>query len=376
MTAPFADAGGLGASLAIAFAIGVAFGWALERAGLGSARKLVGQFYLTDLTVFKVMFSAIVTAMLGAFWLSRLGVLDLSRVYVPETFIWPQLAGGLIFGAGFALAGLCPGTSCVAAATGRGDGVAVAAGMFSGILATGFAFNALQTFYTSGARGTFTLPQFFRAPDGIVVALVIAIALAAFWLSERFLGERPGLNPVRSRNRIALAAPAIALAILAAVMTPRHVMARAVLVREVGAVDLAEWIKDRRPGLQIVDVRSAAAFDEYHVPAAVRIPIDALGNLHPPAGTTIVVYGNDAADSRRAADVLKTAGDADVHVLRRGTAGWLDEVMNPALPDGASVEAKAAFVRVSAISRYFGGVPRIGRPAGSATVQQVRRRGC
>ena len=56
--------------------IGIAFGFALERAGLGSARKLTGQFYLTDFTVFKVMFSAIVTAMLGAFWLGRLGVLD------------------------------------------------------------------------------------------------------------------------------------------------------------------------------------------------------------------------------------------------------------------------------------------------------------
>jgi uncharacterized membrane protein YedE/YeeE len=39
----------------------------------------------------------------------------------------PQLAGGLLFGAGFVVAGLCPGTSCVAAATGRGDGVAVVA---------------------------------------------------------------------------------------------------------------------------------------------------------------------------------------------------------------------------------------------------------
>ena len=46
--------------------IGIAFGFALERAGLGSARKLTGQFYGTDFTVFKVMFSAILTAMLFA----------------------------------------------------------------------------------------------------------------------------------------------------------------------------------------------------------------------------------------------------------------------------------------------------------------------
>ena len=85
-----------------------------------------------DFTVFRVMFSAIVTAMLGTFWLSRLGMLDLGRVYVPETWIIPQLVGGAIFGVGFAIAGLCPGTACVSAATGRGDGMVTVGGFFVG----------------------------------------------------------------------------------------------------------------------------------------------------------------------------------------------------------------------------------------------------
>jgi uncharacterized membrane protein YedE/YeeE len=172
-----------------ALAIGIAFGFALERAGLGSARKLAGQFYFTDLTVFKVLFTAIVTAMLGAFWLGRLGVLDLAHVYVPETYWLPQLAGGLLFGAGFVVAGLCPGTSCVAAATGRIDGVAVVAGMFAGVLATGLAFAPLRAFYDSTARGALTLPQLLHVPYGVVVAGIVAIALAGFraaeWLERR-----------------------------------------------------------------------------------------------------------------------------------------------------------------------------------------------
>jgi uncharacterized membrane protein YedE/YeeE len=174
-----------GRALAAAAAIGIAFGWTLERAGLASARKLTGQFYLTDLTVFKVMFSAIVTAMLGVFWLGRLGLLDLSRVYVPETFLLPQAVGGLVFGAGFALAGLCPGTSCVSAATGRLDGAAVILGMFGGVLATGLAMDRLADFYNSTARGAFTLPQLAGAPYGVVVAGVVALALAGFWTAER-----------------------------------------------------------------------------------------------------------------------------------------------------------------------------------------------
>src|SRR3954468_14384657 len=148
MSAPWFEFGYVGprGAIAAALVIGVAFGWCLERAGMGNARKLAAQFYLRDLTVFKVMFSAIVTAMLGAFWLARIGILDLSRVYVPETFILPQLVGGLVFGIGFAVGGLCPGTSCVAAVTGRIDGLVLVVGMFAGVLTTGLAFKPLSTF--------------------------------------------------------------------------------------------------------------------------------------------------------------------------------------------------------------------------------------
>lgn len=164
----------------VAILIGIAFGFALERAGLGNARKLAGQFYFTDFTVFKVMFSAILVAMLGAFWLGRLGIIDLRGVYVPETFLAPQLIGGLLFGAGFAIAGLCPGTSCVALATGRGDGLAVVIGMFAGVLITGLAFARLQRFYESTSRGSLTLPELLHVPYGAVVFAIVLMALAGF----------------------------------------------------------------------------------------------------------------------------------------------------------------------------------------------------
>jgi hypothetical protein len=76
--------------LLIALAIGVAFGFALERAGLGSARKLTGQFFFRDFTVLKVMFSAILTAMLGTFWLGPLGLIDFAFLYIPDTHLLPQ----------------------------------------------------------------------------------------------------------------------------------------------------------------------------------------------------------------------------------------------------------------------------------------------
>jgi uncharacterized membrane protein YedE/YeeE len=186
MTAPFFEYGLFGSafSLIVALVVGIAFGWCLERSGMGSARKLMGQFYLTDLTVFKVMFTAIITAMLGIFWLGWIGILDIARVYVPETYILPQLLGGIIFGVGFATAGLCPGTSCVSAVTGRGDGAAAVLGMLSGVLLAGLFFGTLEPFYESTPHGTFTLPTMTRAPYGVVVFVIVGVALAGFQLAE------------------------------------------------------------------------------------------------------------------------------------------------------------------------------------------------
>ncbi|MDQ3996334.1 MAG: YeeE/YedE family protein [Gemmatimonadota bacterium] len=182
---------GDGAALALALMLGAAFGWFLERGGLGNARKLAGQFYLADFTVFKVMFSAIVTAMLGLFWLGRLGVVDVARVYVPETYLLPQLVGGLVFGAGFVVGGLCPGTSCVAAATGRLDGFALIGGMLGGIWLFGEAFPLVDGFYGSTPRGALTLPALVGLPHGVLVFAVVAIALGAFAGVNRLERARP-----------------------------------------------------------------------------------------------------------------------------------------------------------------------------------------
>jgi uncharacterized membrane protein YedE/YeeE len=201
MMAPFYELGRISdtANLVIAVILGIAFGWFLERGGMGSARKLAGQFYFTDLSVLKLMFSAILTAMLGLFWLSWAGLLDLSRVYVPETFVLPQLLGGVIFGVGFVTGGLCPGTSCVAAATGRKDGLALVAGMLAGVFVFGESFSAVEPFANATARGAWTLPDALGLSYGSVVGLVVAVALGAFagaeWLERR--AARPA-RPTRT----------------------------------------------------------------------------------------------------------------------------------------------------------------------------------
>jgi hypothetical protein len=192
MNAPFYKFGAFGdeASLVVAFVVGIGFGFFLERGGLGSARKLTSQFYLDDLAVFKVMFTAIVTAMLGVFYLSWLGIMDLSLVDLVTTNLWPQIVGGLVLGFGFVIGGYCPGTSLVAAVTGRIDGMIFVLGVLAGVFAFGEAFPLLKGFYESGDFGKLTLPQAFHLPYGLVVFLVVVMAVGGFmgaeWVERRF----------------------------------------------------------------------------------------------------------------------------------------------------------------------------------------------
>ena len=177
-------------SLVVAFCIGIGFGFFLERAGFGSARKLVSQFYLNDLAVFKVMFTAIVTAMLGVTYLSWLGLVDLSQIYLVPTFLAPQIVGGLVLGAGFVIGGYCPGTSLVGAVTGRIDAALYGAGLYVGTLLFAEVYPLIKPFHNATSLGQVTIPQYFNLPYGLVVFAVVMMALGGFWgagwLEKRF----------------------------------------------------------------------------------------------------------------------------------------------------------------------------------------------
>ena len=185
----------VGAELAIALALGVGFGFALERAGFGSARKLTAVFYFYDMAVVKVMFSAVVTTMVGLFVLSAIGMLDLSQLYVEPTNVTAQLVGGLLFGAGFVVGGYCPGTSMAAIATGRKDGMVFALGMLGGVWAYAEFTPQLDDWYKATAIGERTLPSVTEIGMGWWTLLFVAILGLGAWgmaaLEKRFAALRP-----------------------------------------------------------------------------------------------------------------------------------------------------------------------------------------
>ena len=135
------------------------------------------------------MFTAIVTAMLGVTYLSWIGFLDLSLVYLVPTNLLPQIVGGLILGAGFVIGGYCPGTALAATATGRVDGLIYGVGIYAGTLLFAEAYPLFKPLHTATPMGQVTIPQYFNLPYGLVVCAVVLLAIGGFagagWVEKK-----------------------------------------------------------------------------------------------------------------------------------------------------------------------------------------------
>jgi rhodanese-related sulfurtransferase len=146
----------------------------------------------------------------------------------------------------------------------------------------------------------------------------------------------------------------------------------------VSAVELAEWIKSRRPDLRILDVRSKEAFDTMHIPGAERVALDSLTTAQLGLHQTIVLYSEATAHAAQGWVFLHALGFKSVFFLRGGMYEWADQILSPTLAIDATDAERAEFARASSLSRYFGGQPRSGVPRGEQTfsAEQLRRRGC
>jgi uncharacterized membrane protein YedE/YeeE len=195
LTFPLAKTGVISAAtnLWLAVPIGIIFGFALFHAGFTDSRRIAWAFYFKDVGVPVVMFSAIVTGMLGLWGLSLVGVLDIAEVYMLPTFLLPMAVGGVLFGIGMAIGGYCPGTAAAAVATGKIDGIVFIVGFLIGSLVFGDLFPVWGDFYNSDYMGAFRLDQWLGISLGATVFAIVVIAvggaLGMRWMQNRFWPE-------------------------------------------------------------------------------------------------------------------------------------------------------------------------------------------
>src|SRR6266568_3252868 len=103
----------------VALGVGFLFGWVLDKGGLNRYFKIANVFRFTDLTVLRFMMSGMAVGLIGIYTLKAFGLVDLTAV--TATAPVANFVGGLVFGVGMALAGMCPGTAVAGAARGQLD---------------------------------------------------------------------------------------------------------------------------------------------------------------------------------------------------------------------------------------------------------------
>ncbi len=344
--------------------IGFGFGFVLERAGFGNARKLAGQFYLNDMTVFKVMFTAILVAMVGLYGLASLGLVDMSLIWINPTYMPAQAVGGFLLGIGFIMSGLCPGTSVVSMVSGRIDGWVTFAGIFLGIALFTLTVDwvpGLHSLYLAGSGEVSLLHEVLGVPALVLALVMVAGAVLAFVGAEKvevwFQAKRipVELTPV-NKPRLKLAVGG-SLAVLAMVTltagSPRPEVAP-IPMAALAPLSLAEDIIERQPGILILDLR-ADPEAEKGIPGAVAgMDPAAVQSLliGTPAGTVVVIYDESGSLTEASADWPRRL---EYRFLEGGLAGWRDEVLTPAELWGNSLAERERVQRQNQISAFFSG---------------------
>lgn len=169
--------------LIFALVFGLAFGFLLQKGGVGKYNVLVGQLLLQDWTVAKIMMTAILVGMIGVFALNRAGKVNL---HIKPTRLGANIIGGLIFGAGFALIGYCPGTAAAALGQGSWDAVFGMGGLIAGsYLYAEFSGTVNGTIEKWGDRGKLLLPDLVHLPRGVVVAIVAGLLVTGLVILDR-----------------------------------------------------------------------------------------------------------------------------------------------------------------------------------------------
>lgn len=139
---------------ALGLATGIAFGALLQRGGLADSRTIVGQLTGEDARVAKTMGSAIAVGALGHRWLKRRGLATAE----PKPMNPVGLVGGaILFGAGMALSGYCPGTAAAAAGSGRREGIWAMAGMLAAATVFVATYPRLKKVLEAGSLGRVTV---------------------------------------------------------------------------------------------------------------------------------------------------------------------------------------------------------------------------
>jgi hypothetical protein len=162
---------------------GICFGFLLQKGGATDYGVIEGQLLLVDFTVLKLMLSAVIVGMIVFPLLKKYGY---ANTHAAHGTLGSNVIGGLIFGAGFALLGYCPGTVAGAVGTGALDaliggmvGMLIGAGIFAGLYP-----GLKKGILNQGPFPAVTIPEFLHLKPWMAIVLLEAGMIGFLLLLE------------------------------------------------------------------------------------------------------------------------------------------------------------------------------------------------
>jgi hypothetical protein len=173
----------------VGVAMGIVFGFALEKSRVFEPGVIVGQMQMKNFIMLKVFLTAVAT---GAVVLAVLHGFGFVKLAPKPALYAADIVGGLILGAGIALAGACPGTTLAQIGAGYRDALFTLLGGLAGAVAYTYAQPALSKTFLAQGDGKIIFSDLVGVPywiGALIFAAVLALVLIGLeawkpWRSE------------------------------------------------------------------------------------------------------------------------------------------------------------------------------------------------
>lgn len=327
--------------------IGIVFGVALEQAGFGSSRRLAGIFYFRDMTVLKVMFTAVVVAMIGICYSKGFGLITLENVYFLHTLYAAQIVGGMLFGAGFVMSGWCPGTGAVGLASGKIDALVFLIGAAGGSMLYNEVYPILGSI-TTADRGVIFAYDSMGVSEASFAFFLTLVAVGCFWGSEYIekkrhgKGERWGTPFLKAFSAVLIVGAFGLFAVTGQQAMSTSSFSKAAQetvlldglqkgLDHIEPQELADRLLAGDPSIKLIDIRTPTEFNQFHIRSAMNIQVaDLPVSLAPHKNKgLIVLYSNGMTHPAQARDSLFRLGFNNVYFLTDGLEGFLKTCLKP-----------------------------------------------
>jgi uncharacterized protein len=169
-------------AITVGLAMGIVFGFALEKSRVFEPGMIVGQMQLRNFIMLKVFLTAVAT---GAVVLAVLNGVGMVKLQPKAALYAADTAGGLILGAGIALAGACPGTTLAQVGAGYRDALFTLLGGICGAVAFSYAQPALEKPFLAVGQGKLVLSDLIGVPYWLGALVLAAVLVLVLVLLER-----------------------------------------------------------------------------------------------------------------------------------------------------------------------------------------------